>query len=53
MLKLIDESAFQLTLELAKGKKAREETEDRCAEELSGMIEKLEAEAEQEKRARE
>ena len=53
VLKQIDESAFQLTLELAKGKKAREETEDRCADELAGMLEKLESEVEQEKKARE
>ena len=42
VLKQIDEIAFQLTLELAKSKKAREETEDRCAEELGLMLERLE-----------
>jgi hypothetical protein len=53
VLKLIDEVGFQLTLELAKGKKSREETEDRCAEELSLMVERIESEVDMEKRARE
>ena len=44
VLKLIDEQAFQLTLELAKSKKAREATEDQCAEDISGMLERLESE---------
>lgn len=52
-MKLIDEVGFQLTLELAKGKKSREETEDRCAEELSLMVERIESEVDMEKRARE
>ena len=38
----MDEQAFTLTLELAKSKKVREETEDRCAEELGRAIEVLE-----------
>jgi hypothetical protein len=38
---------------LAKGKKSREETEDRCAEELSLMVERIESEVDMEKRARE
>ena len=37
-------------MELAKNKKAREETEDRCADELAAMIEKLEKEVEQERK---
>jgi len=40
-------------LELAKGKKSREETEDRCSEELSLMVERIESEVDMEKRARE
>ncbi len=53
MLKQMDEVAFQLTLELAKGKKTREETEDRCAEELAVMIERIEGEVDMEHRGRE
>ena len=53
MLKVIDEVGFQLTLELAKSKKVREETEDRCAEELGMMIERIEGEIQMERRARE
>jgi hypothetical protein len=40
-------------LELAKSKKVREETEDRCAEELGQMIQRVEGEAEIERKARE
>jgi hypothetical protein len=34
----VDEVAFQLTLDLAKSKKVREETEDRSAEELGNTL---------------
>jgi hypothetical protein len=41
LLKEIDETSFQLTLELAKLKKNREEAEIRYSEELADMIEKV------------
>lgn len=48
----MDEISFQLTLELAKSKKVREETEERCAEELGAMLERLDLDIEDEKKAR-
>ena len=41
-MKHIDERAFQLTLELAKMKKGREETEDKYAFELNDLLDKVE-----------
>lgn len=41
-MKGLDEQAFGLTLELAKSKKVREETEDRYAEELGKEVERIE-----------
>jgi hypothetical protein len=43
LIKQIDELAFSLTLELAKGKKGREETEERYTKELTDMLEKVES----------
>ena len=53
MLKQIDERAFSLTLELAKSKKAREETEEKYTGELNELLDKVEAQLEQERKSRE
>jgi hypothetical protein len=43
LIKQIDERAFQLTLELAKGKKGREEIEERYSSELNDLLDKVES----------
>jgi hypothetical protein len=53
VMKRIDEVGFQMTLELAKGKKAREEVERGYANELADTLERIEGELERERRDRE
>jgi len=50
-MRQVEEVAFQLTLELAKGKKHREETEDSYAEELVAVIERIDQELAEEQRS--
>ena len=51
-LKEIDEKSFQLTLEMAKIKKGREESEARYGVELSDLITKIDGQVEQERLTR-
>lgn len=43
LLRQIDERAFSLTLELAKSKKSREETEEKYTNELNDLLDRVEA----------
>ena len=52
-MKQIDERAFQITLELAKSKKGREETEERYSIELNDLLEKVEVQLDSERKVRE